>query len=86
VHTVVQIPVSAYAKPVLLAAVHLITVACVRKAAGVAYHTAWTTSQLISVSSLVVIAVREWVQDTTCAIQDTADAALSVISVKTAAA
>jgi hypothetical protein len=51
--------VSAYVKPVLPAAVHLTTVACVLKAARAAYHTAWTTSQLISVLSLADIVVQD---------------------------
>jgi hypothetical protein len=66
---------------VLLAVDHLPTVASALKAAKAAYHTVWTISQLISVLSQAVIAVQEWAQDTTCAIQDTAVAVLSVTCV-----
>jgi hypothetical protein len=55
----VQTHASVHAVLVLSAAAHLPTVAYALKAAKAAYHTVWTISQLISVSSQAVIAVQE---------------------------
>jgi hypothetical protein len=59
VQTVVQIHVLAFAVQVLPVEDRLLTVACAHKAAKAAYHTAWTTSQLISALLQAAIAVQE---------------------------
>jgi len=59
VQTAVQIPVSAYVKPVLHVAAHLTMVAYALKVVKAVYHIVWTISQLINVLLQADIAVRE---------------------------